>query len=413
MITYLQKIITKEELLYTSEVNKAVIALKNEKAQALLPHLEAPSKDEIELFEQYALNIRQNFKNIVVIATGASTINPRVLTSLPVSTEKSLYYLDNIDPVTIKMLLNEIDLRDTAFIDISKSGTTLETLSLTLYVITYLQKHGIDDLSKSFYFITDPIDSISRKIANNLNATIIDHPLNIGGRFSTFSSVGLVVAAIAGINIELLCQGMKDGVDIFLRQDSYAVSGANFILTMLDQGKKNGVMMPYVDKLDNFTSWYSQMSAESLGKGGFGFTPIRAKGTLDQHSQLQLYLDGPDDKFFSIIGIDYNNQGNDLIIESQLLEDSDFAYLNHRSIQDIMMATKQGTIQSLIDLKKDLRVITLNKLDEYNLAMLMIQFTIETLIIAKVKAINPFDQPVVEHGKKITKKLLQEQKYVG
>jgi glucose-6-phosphate isomerase len=413
MTTYFQKIITNNELQYTSAVHRAIEVLKNEKAKALLPQLEAPTKDEVKLFEQHALNIKRNFKNIIVIATGASTINPRVITSLSNSTEKSFYFLDNIDPTTIKMLLNEIDLRDTAFIVISKSGTTLETLSLTLYIITYLQKQEIKDLSKSFYFITDPIDNILRKIANSLNATIIDHPLDIGGRFSSFSSVSLLVATVAGVNIDSFCLGMQDGVNAFLEHDSYAASGANFILTMLDQGKRNGVMMPYVDRLDNFTSWYSQMSAESLGKGGFGFTPIRAKGTLDQHSQLQLYLDGPNDKFFNIIGIDYNNHDKDLIIENQLLEDSDFAYLNHRSVHDIMMATEQGTIQSLIDLKKDLRVITLNNLDEYNLAMLMIQFTIETLIIAKVKAINPFDQPVVEHGKKITRKILQEQKYVG
>lgn len=371
--------------------------------------LEVPYESEdIEQLKKTANRIKDQFSDVVILGTGGSTLNPQAIVALrpKCKMKTKIHFADNIDPFTMDSLLEGLDLKSTCFLAISKSGKTVETLAQVLVCLERLKQLGISNVGEYFIVISDPVASPLRKIAKHIGAEIIDHEAGVGGRFSTFTNVGLLPALIARLDPYALRSGAKDVIDgtFSKKENSPAAQGAALAKTFIDKGININVLMPYVDRLAKFNIWVQQIWAESLGKQESASTIVGAVGTLDQHSQLQLYLGGPRDKLFSVITL--NNGGKGAEINTDFLHDKSIDYINGRTIGDVIDASQRATIDTLIKNQCPTREIKLQELNEETLGALMMHFSLETIITAEFMGINAFDQPAVEEGKILARKIL-------
>jgi glucose-6-phosphate isomerase len=334
----------------------------------------------------------------LVLGVGGSSLGGKTLSALKF--QEKLEFLESIDPETITKSLSKIDLKNTYFLVISKSGETIETICQTLVILDRVKKEKIKNFAKQFLFVTESENNSLAKIALKIGAKIVNHPQKIGGRYSCFCVVGLLPAAIAGLNIKKIRQGARKILENFLHEDDISNSCATQ-LALYSQGFGSNVIMPYVDNLKNFTDWYRQLWAESLGKNSFGSTPINSMGTVDQHSQLQLYLEGPKDKFFTFITA--KNHQKDLLVKDL---PTCATLFGGKKLSEIVAIEQQTTIEVLNRKKLPIRIFELEKLNEESLGGLMMLMFLETILIAYAKNINPFDQPAVELRKILAKEIL-------
>lgn len=353
--------------------------------------------DDLEEFLAISKEISA-FEKIIILGVGGSSLGAKTLCSL--KTQNKVEFIESIDPQTISKSLDKINFEKTFFIVISKSGQTIETTCQTLIIIEKLQNLKIANFAKQFLFITENKESFIGQIAINIDAKILPHPNNIGGRYSVFSIVGLLPALLCGIDIKKIRTGAKKIIDNFLNDDQISNSVATQI-NLYDKGFINNVMMPYIDNLENFNHWYRQLWAESLGKNNFGSIPVNSMGTVDQHSQLQLYLEGPKNKFFTFITL--KNHSQDFLIHD--LENVETLFGN-KKLSEIVKIEETTTIEVLNQKKLPIRIFEIENLDEEVLGGLMMQMFLETILTAYIKNINPFDQPAVELRKDLAKKLL-------
>ncbi|OFW80606.1 MAG: hypothetical protein A2887_00405 [Alphaproteobacteria bacterium RIFCSPLOWO2_01_FULL_40_26] len=340
------------------------------------------------------------YQKILVLGVGGSSLGGKTLSAL--KPQNKLEFLESIDPATVKNCLSKIDLRNAFFLVISKSGETIETICQTLIIVDQLHKEKIRNSAKQFLFITESQTNSLAKIAKKIGAEIANHPNKIGGRYSCFSIVGLLPSLLCGLNIKKIRDGAKKTLGEFLSKNEIADSCA-IQLSCYEKNISGNVIMPYVDSLKNFTDWYRQLWAESLGKNNFGSTPINSMGTIDQHSQLQLYLDGPKDKFFTFITT--KNHQNDFAIKD--LPDCKTLF-GKKKLSQIVAIEQQTTIEVLNRKKLPIRIFEIEKLDEEILGALMMRIFLETIVIAYAKNINPFDQPAVELRKNLAKEILKK-----
>jgi glucose-6-phosphate isomerase len=357
------------------------------------------------IFDAQDLKLMKNFckkispyKKILVLGVGGSSLGGKTLSAL--GHNKKLEFLESIDPTTVKNCLAQIELKNTFFLVISKSGETIETICQTLIILDEIKKAKIKNCAAQFLFITESPKNSLAKIAKKIGAEITSHCDKIGGRYSCFSIVGLLPAMLAGIDVTKVRKGAKKIIENFLTQDGVVNSCATQ-LALYDSGFFNNVIMPYVDNLKNFTDWYRQLWAESLGKNNFGSTPINSMGTIDQHSQLQLYLDGPKDKFFTFI-INKKPPHDFAIKDLKTCE----TLFGGKKLSEIVATEQETTIEVLNRKKLPIRIFAIKKIDEEVLGALMMRMFLETIIIAYAKNINPFDQPAVELRKKLAKSVL-------
>jgi glucose-6-phosphate isomerase len=394
---------------FEENLNKAQNALSDiikEKESGNFPILNHLCQDvDIEEIIKIGNEISSNFDELVVLGTGGSTLNPQSMVCLNQPHEgvdKRVYFIDSVDPHTIESFSNQLDLATTAFLVTSKSGSTVETLSQFLCFLDLLEQEHLD-VGKHIYIISDPKQNPIRSIGEKIGATIIDHVKDIGGRFSTYTNVGLIPAVVAGSDIKKIRQYAKEAAESFLKPDSIPVIGAAIQYSFIQKGTPITVMMPYIDRLSYFAKWYRQIWAESLGKNGKGSTPIKAIGALDQHSQLQLYLDGPKDKLFNLITCATENNGPK--ISGKYLNKS-MSYLKGKNIGEINAALQKATAETLVNNNCPLRHIKIDNMNEEVLSKIMLHFMLETIITAKLLDLNPFDQPAVEEGKVLAHKIL-------
>jgi len=240
---------------------------------------------------------------------------------------------------------------------------------------------------------------------------ILDHDPGIGGRYSVLSNVGLLPAMLAGLDVAALREGAGETLDAALdaatpRESAPALGAAIGVGLSEQHGIGTTVILPYVDLLAHFGLWFRQLWAESLGKDGRGTTPIRAMGTVDQHSQLQLYLAGPADKMFTLVTSDIAGSGP--IVPRDLASDPSLAYLTGKRMGDLLDAEQRATEQSLIRNGRPTRRFHIARLDEKTLGGLLMHFMLETIIAADLFGVNAFDQPAVEEGKVIARQYLGE-----
>lgn len=400
-----------------AQTGAALEAIAQAYADNSLPLLRLAETDaDLQSLKPVAERWRQDFDDVVVLGTGGSSLGGQTVCALadvgfgPGTGAPRLHFIDNIDPHTFEALLRQVGLERTGFIVISKSGGTAETITQFLICLGALDKQAGDAAAADkFLIITEPGDNPLRQIATSRGISVLDHDPGIGGRFSVLSLVGMLPAMIAGLDAAAIRSGadmvLKAALDAKTAADCPAAVGAAINVSLFEnKGATSTVLMPYADRLASFGLWFQQLWAESLGKDGNGTTPIGALGTRDQHSQLQLFLDGPTDKMFTLLTLDIAGAGGTVNTSS----DERLSYLNGRSMGDLLDAEQRATATALIDRGCPTRVISITALNEEALGGLMMHFMLETIIAAHLLGVNPFDQPAVEAGKKLARQFLSE-----
>jgi len=360
-------------------------------------------------------NIRKSFKTVVVLGVGGSSLGGSTLSGLlgaPLRdrTGPMLCFLDNIDPDSVEGILEMLDLETTFFLVISKSGRTLSTLAQFLICSEAVSAVvGNASVFKHFIVVTEITDNPLRCCAERMSVMVLEHDSAVGGRFSVFSTAGLAPALIAGVNCRELLEGSASALEDMLSGASAEgvepARGAALIVGLANRRKINtSVLMPYSDRLRCFGLWYRQLVAESLGKNGKGILPINAMGIVDQHSQLQLFLDGPRDKIVTFIGT--NNAGLGRLIPTNFVGSPERDLFKNSSLGDLFDAEYEATAQSLTTVGCPVRKFHLDRLEERGLGALLMHFMMEVILVGSRFGVDPFDQPAVEAGKAMTRELL-------
>ncbi len=361
-------------------------------------------KKKLDETKKIIENYKLNKKKIILFGTGGSNLGARTLYNINNNNKINIEFYDNVDPYTFDKFFESIDFKSTGFIIVSKSGNTPETLAQfsSLYQMA-VQKNNIDEFLSNILIITEFKDSPLYKISQEKNCLALEHSNEIGGRFSVFSNVGIVPAILSGINISDLYSGAKE---IFNNIEKYsALNLSKYLCRQENKKYTSNVIMTYSDNLYYFGKWYLQLWAESIGKNKKGITAIHSIGTTDQHSQLQLYLDGPNDKFFTFITTNHSNKGPKL--NNDLFRNTEIDYFKNKRMGDLMDAEQRATIETFRLNKFSFREIFVPKVDEKNIGKLLSLSMIETIASCIHLDVNPFDQPAVEQGKILTKKYLR------
>jgi glucose-6-phosphate isomerase len=326
-----------------------------------------------------------------------------------------LHFIDNLDPDTYDELLGRLPLATTRFVAISKSGGTGETLMQTVAALATVKEAGLASrVSAMFLGITEPAKggkrSGLRALFDEHHVGMLEHDPGVGGRFSVLTNVGLLPAAILGIDIAAARYGATAALAPILREFPPsavpAAIGAALAFALAPR-KPMTVLMAYADRLERFTHWYVQLWAESLGKDGKGTTPIGALGPVDQHSQLQLYIGGPRDKLLTILTVNAAGHGPRIDADlARMVGEPDFA---GKSMGDLVAAQGRATAKTLAHNGCPVRTLHLDRLDAAGLGELLMHFMLETIIAAHLFGVDPFDQPAVEEGKVLAKQYLKDE----
>lgn len=359
----------------------------------------------------FAKTVKQ--KDIVIVGIGGSSLGTYAIHQFLQHKEndKKLHFLESTDPLDIQRRVKKIDLKNALFIIISKSGTTIETISILKYL------YSQTDINSTNTICITENDSKLNSYAQANNMKVFEIPKNVGGRFSVFSSVGLVPLAILGLDIDSLLQGCKEVSKSFFEKQEYYSSlmeKARFIVENKNRFNIN-VLFSYSAALEGFNKWYVQLWGESLGKININgtkqvLTPIGLIGPVDQHSFLQLIMEGRRDKTVTFIKIkDFEDTLCIPDITLPFLEELD--YINDVKFKDLINYQSDSTIKAIEDLKDvPTDTITLKSQDENSIAKLMYSYELLTSIVGSFVQINTYDQPGVEAGKIILKDSLKELK---
>ncbi|MDR0632250.1 MAG: hypothetical protein LBF54_03370 [Holosporaceae bacterium] len=351
------------------------------------------STKDLEDLQNPRLKKWMDHKNFIIFGTGGSSLGGQCIQA--VSGSENVKFINNLDPSTLQKVLNEINPEDTGFLSISKSGETLETICQTMLALDILR-----DKEDKFVVITEDRQSSLREIANKFDFLCLDHPKTIGGRFSVFSIVGMLPALLCGIDPREIRSGGRKILESYFHE---AQKGASFVLKSFRENIFQHVSFIYSDKLAPFGMWLAQLYAESTGKSGIGITPLTAIGSVDQHSQLQLYLDGARDKCFTFF---FENQETELRISSNV--PPSFAYIRQKTMADIFRAQCNATIASILEKKYNARKIEVPQITPKILGALFMHFMLEVVCVCKAIGVDFSNQPAVERGKILTKDFLSE-----
>jgi glucose-6-phosphate isomerase len=365
-------------------------------------------RDDLNQLDDIAEDWRGRFSRVVLFGVGGSSLGARTLSALAPVGGVELIVPDNLDAGTMADVLGSADDAKTGFLVISKSGGTTETLAQTLAVTNLLNSQNLAD---RFLFVTEPGPRPLRTLAEQIGAVVVDHDTDVDGRYSVLSKVGLLPALMVGLDVRAMRAGAAQVLDHLFAAgtaaESAAAEGAAFNVAHLEgRAIRQTVLFSYSNRLQPFGLWYRQIWAESLGKGGAGSTPIDALGPLDQHSQLQLYLDGPADKLFSVLTV--NEAGSGPVMDANMAHRIDADYLAGKKIGEVVAASGRATADALVARGLPVRQLSLARLDEEGLGALIMQFMLETLLAAELFGLDPFGQPAVEEGKILMRQYLAE-----
>ncbi len=325
------------------------------------------------------------------------------------------YVADNADPEGTSAILDMIDPSGTAFIVASKSGATAETMANFLLFLDRHRRSGTGDPRDNFMVVTDPREGALRAFARETGCRSMTIPSSVGGRFSVLSPVGLLSAAAQGVDIDSLLLGASAMKERLARSDTIRENPACVMAAAaiwnFDQGRNMLAMMPYADRLESFSEWFCQLWGESLGKNSWGSTPVRALGAVDQHSQVQLYSQGPDDKLFLLLT---PTSRKDLTMpEADETSLKSLGYLSGKGLGSMLDLEAMSTAAALIKAGRPVLWSEVPVIDAYILSSLVFFFEYATALTGIAKGLNPFDQPGVEQGKKYTYGLMQRPGFDG
>ena len=364
--------------------------------------------NQIPLLESYEKNYKFNFskitikkfakyKNIVVFGMGGSILGTKSIYSfLKKKIKKKVFFFDNLDSNLILKYKKIKNLKNSCFIVVSKSGNTFETIS-NLGMI-----YSKNLLKNKLIIITEITDNALMTIANKYNAEIIEHKEFIGGRYSLLSETGMFPAALMDLNL----MKFKNLKRLTKNRNfvSSLIKNVAGIYTLNSKRINNSVIINYDSDLNDLGYWYQQLIAESLGKQGKGINPILSFGPKDHHSLLQLYLDGPKDKFFTFLNS--SEKENGFKVARDVIPNN-MKFLKNKNLKFIINA-QCNAVKKVFKLKKiPFRQITFNKKNEDELGEIFTFFVLETILLSRLMNINPFDQPAVEEVKIEIKKFLR------
>jgi glucose-6-phosphate isomerase len=401
----------------------ALETLRKRHADGSLPLLKLPeTHTDLREIRETAKRMAANATDIVILGTGGSSLGGQTLAQLAyhgvpgvgvLREPPRLHFIDNLDADTFTTMLKRLPHQTTRFVAISKSGGTAETLMQTIAALSAVKAEGLEQrIPDNFLGLTEPVASGKRNglrdLLGKFHVPMLDHHTGVGGRFSALTNVGLLPAAMVGLDISAVREGAGLALAPVLAKkkatDVPAALGAALAVALADKGKSISVLMAYCDRLERFTHWYVQLWAESLGKNGKGTTPLAALGPVDQHSQVQLFIAGPRDKLFTVVTVGAKGHGPRMDAElAKLAGEPGFA---GKTIGDLVAAEARATAETLAKNGCPVRTIHVDELDEETLGELMMHFMLETIIAAHLIGIDAFDQPAVEEGKVLAKKYL-------
>lgn len=378
-----------------------------------------------------AKDIKKKFDNFVVLGIGGSALGPMAVfqalchlrhNELPKSKRKfpKLYVEDNVDPERMVALLDVIDLNKTMFNVVTKSGATSETMSQYLIIMDLLKKKYGDKAKDHMIATTSEHKGNLIKIAQKENLKTFYIPDGVGGRFSELCPVGLLPAAVVGIDIKAMLAGAAHMDKICKNKNvkkNPALISALLEYLAMQNGKNISVMMPYADSLKYIADWYCQLWGESLGKAVdnngnevyVGQTPVKALGVTDQHSQVQLYREGPFDKVITLIAVE--NYRKTVDISDGCKEIPDVSFLCGHTMNELITAERKATEYALTTAHRLNYTITLPEVNAFTIGELLYMFEMETAFAGAMLNINTFNQPGVEGGKNATYALFGRKGY--
>jgi len=369
--------------------------------------------DEVQAIKSAATAVRKDLDTLVVLGIGGSALGPRTLAEALGARSPRVVVADNIDPVSFGALLDGLDLSRTVFNVVSKSGETAETMAQFLVVREQLLRVlGAVDYKQRVVITTDAESGLLRQIINDEGFLDLALPSGIAGRFSVLTAAGLFPAAVAGVRIDEVLAGAAwmdtRTAPAELWRNPAHLLGALLYLAEVEHGRHVVVLMPYSDRLARFGDWFAQLWAESLGKaetvGGqpihCGQTPLAARGATDQHSLLQLLLDGPADKVVILLRVD--DHGRELSIPAGYGDLDGVGYLGGRGLGSLLNMEQRATELALVQQQRPVLTISLPQLNAFTLGQLFYLFEAATVFAGGLHGINPLDQPGVESSKRLT-----------
>lgn len=411
---------------HLQRLEPALAGLRQAYEKKTLVHLRLPERtDDLASIQSLAARLR-DASDVVFLGTGGSSLGGQALAQLggynvpgvgDLRRMPKLHFLDNLDPLSLEEFLAELPLDTARFVAVSKSGGTGETLVQTIAVINALKKAKLgSDIAKHLFGVTEPAKTGGknglRALLEKFGCEILDHDTGVGGRFTALTNVGLLPAALADVDILALRKGAALALAQVLSAAKAAgiapAVGAALSVAAGEAGLPISAMIAYGDRFERLSRWWMQLWGESLGKNGKGTTPLASIGPVDQHSQLQLWLDGPRDKFFTVLTS--ATKGHGLRLDPELASLAGEQVFGGRTVGALVAAQSRATADTLAKHGLPLRSIELNTLDASSLGALLMHFMLETILASSLLGVDPYDQPAVEEGKILAKKYLAEDK---
>ncbi len=401
-----------EELTKIKDIlNHALKWLWNLSERKVIGFLELPFRDT-EHIKRLVADKRKELDTLILIGIGGSSLGAECLIKALKGSYEKFFVLDNVDPIKLKEILPRIDPEKCCFNVVSKSGSTAETIANFIALVSALkEKLGWEKIKERLVITTDPEKGSLRELARKENIASLEVPPNVAGRYSVLSDVGLFPAAFTGIDIDKVLLGAKTAykeLDLDVLESKPLILSGIYWLSYL-KGKRISVMMTYSERLEKFSDWYRQLWAESLGKGEKGQPPVKAIGTVDQHSQIQLYNDGPKDKIITLLHAE-ELEGDFCLEEIPAFSELEsFKYLFGHSLGELFKAELLGTMGAFIKYRVPFLRLTLDRINEENMGWLFFTYQVATAINGYLYGVNPFDQPAVEEGKRFAYGILGRQ----
>ena len=416
--------LSQDELrLWIAPLAPALDDLQADYRERRLPLLRiAEDEADIVAAEAALAKLSAGAKAIIFFGTGGSSLGGQTLAQLggwniPGLADEAqrnrprTRFYDNLDPVTLESALGTFDVATARFVVTSKSGGTPETLAQTLAALSAMRAAGLEArIPALFLGITEPRVAGKtnglRDLFEGLGIPVLEHNTGIGGRFSGLTNVGLLPALARGLDVRAVRAGARSVVDAMMAVDSPlafppAVGAALAVALTKERSIRTHVMMPYTDRLGRFSHWFVQLWAESLGKDGKGTAPIACVGPLDQHSQLQLFMDGPREHLITIVRLPSMGLGPKL--PADLAAKAGVGYLAGKTVGDLVAAQSHAVPEAPGRAGRPVRTFDLDRLDEASLGALMMHCMLETILAARLMGVDPFDQPAVELAKVLTR----------
>lgn len=370
-----------------------------------------------------AEELSRRFDNLLVLGIGGSSLGGKAITRalchpfhdlLPRDRRGGMrvFFPDNSDPATFESLLSTVDLAETAWATMSKSGGTAETMAQHLVLRERtLARFGEAGYRERCVLVTDPAKGVLRSIAQEEGLRALQVPTNVGGRFSALTAIGLLPSACAGVDVVELTSGAA-AMEKRCRASDFSTNPALLLATVLHlldrkRGRHVHVLMPYADALREFGDWFVQLWAESLGKTiETGPTPFRAVGATDQHSSMQLMMQGPNDKVVMLVRVNRPRADLSMQVPDAYKKHPEIAYLGGHTMGELIESERRATAAALRRAGRPVLEIEIPRLNAHALGELIMLFELATAFAGGLYGVNAFDQPGVEAGKRYAQGLL-------